>query len=157
MSYSKRQELLDVTCFENNFDFESPTQIVRPKFPDDKLRYVISNVIYIGDLVPTRIIENHEVFKIIKIDPVLIMNGFIIKLENLMVKQVHILGIHPNCDTDTDVFCLPDDKLNVKFDEGYFIMLLQTLKTYYLDSFYFRPLNNMIRYEKLQSIYISKE
>jgi hypothetical protein len=61
--------------------------------------------------------------------------------------NVRLFGFHPNCDPNTDNFCLPDFKKDVKFSSEYLKTIITNIETYYLDSSYFNPLGKHLRYE----------
>lgn len=110
--------------------------------------------IYEGQIMPTTMIQKHEAYEITEIHTFFIMQGFCVSTENDLVMHVSLFGPHPNRDPDTGLFCLPQEKLNVKFSPEYFNKLLTTLKTYYLDNAYFTPPLHYVTYEKLKSAYI---
>ena len=110
--------------------------------------------IYEGYITPNRMIENKNVYDIEYIDPLFIINGFTVITENDLVKNIILIGHHPNRDPDTYLYCLPDLKKDIPFDEYYYSMLLVNIRTYYLDQCYFKPTNKQIKYKKLKSMYI---
>jgi hypothetical protein len=110
--------------------------------------------IYEGVIVPNRMIRNKNVYEIVHIDELYHIHGFVVITENDMVKNIVLFGYHPNRDPDTHLYCLPERKKNVKFDQGYFDMLLQNIKTYYLDDCFYMPGKHQVKYKKLKSLYI---
>lgn len=110
--------------------------------------------IYGDKIIPDRIVMDKNVYEITHLDPVYHLDGFAVTTENDKVKCVKIYGYHPNCDPDTDNFCLPDYKKGVEFTPDYLTMLLANIKTYYIDNCFFNPLGNKVRYEKMKSMYI---
>ena len=109
--------------------------------------------IYEGHITPNRMISNKNVYEITHLDPLFILNGFLVITENDMVKNIILLGHHPNRDPDTHLYCLPDLKKNVKYDSRYYENLVTSIKTYYLDNCFFKPTKVQATYKKLQSIF----
>jgi hypothetical protein len=109
--------------------------------------------LYIGKIIPNRLIKNKNLFEITFLDKVYFINGFDVVTENDKVRRVHLFGFHPNRE-DNGLYCLPDEKKNKIFTEEYFNILLSNIKTYYFDSCYFKPPPQSIKFTKLKSIYV---
>lgn len=109
--------------------------------------------IYIGKLVPNRVIKNKNIFQITFLDNIYFLSGFNVTTENNQVRRVQLFGFHPNRDNN-GLYCLPEGKKNQIFTKEYFNMLLSNIKTYYFDSCYFMPPSKFIKYKKLQSMYV---
>ena len=94
-----------------------------------------------------------KMFFIVYLNPVYFINGFDVVTENDKVRHVYLFGFHPNRD-DNGLYCLPDEKKNQIFSERYFNMLIANIKTYYFDSCFFKPPSNLIKFKKMQSMYV---
>ena len=110
--------------------------------------------IYEGQILPNRVIQNQNVYEITYLDPLYILNGFMVITEQSFVKTITLFGYHPNRDPETNLYCLPDYKKGVIYNEQYFDMLLTNIKTYYLDNCFFIPGKTQVTYKKLQSVYM---
>jgi hypothetical protein len=108
-------------------------------------------------IIPTRVIQDRKVFEITHIDELYHLDGFEISTENDKILNVRVFGFHPNCDPDTDIFCLPEFKKGIKFDQSSLNIIITNIKTYYLDSSYFNPLGREVRCKELPSAFIPKE
>ena len=110
--------------------------------------------IFITKLIPNRVILNKNVYRITHIDERYHMDGFSLTTENDKVLYVRVFGYHPNCDPDTDIFCLPDFKKDIYLTKEYLDLIISNIQTYYLDNCYFNPTGRKLRYEKMQSMYV---
>jgi hypothetical protein len=120
-----------------------PLKLIKSEYINE-LEFQEKNYIYNGQIIPNRVIQNKTVFKIIELDPIWFLNGFCVTVENNLVKRVIVFGYHPNKDWKTGNFCLPEHKLNIKYTKSYEKMLINTLKTFYLDDCYVKPLDKQI-------------
>jgi len=141
----KKQEQLD---FEDRIIIAPPEDII------DKLPFAEVTYIYNKRIVPTRMVQNKELYEITYIHPVWIMNGFSVTVQNQAVQRVAVFGLHPNRDWKTGLLCLPENKLKQPFTKQHFESLVQILKTFYLDNCYSMPYKNEVRYKRKRSIYI---
>jgi len=110
--------------------------------------------IFIKQIIPNRVIMDKNVYNITFLDEQYYLDGFEISTENDKVMNVRVFGFHPNCDPNTDNFCLPDFKKGTFFTEDYLKLILTNIQTYYLDNCFFNPTGKQLRYEKMKSIYI---
>lgn len=110
--------------------------------------------IFINQIIPNRVIMNKNVFKITYLDEQYHLDGFEVSTENDKVMNVRVFGFHPNCDPNTDNFCLPDFKTGVFFTSDYLKLILTNIETYYLDNCYFNPTGKQLRYKKMKSMYV---
>ena len=110
--------------------------------------------IFINQVIPNRVIKEKNVYKITYLDEMFYLDGFEISTENDKVMNVRVFGFHPNCDANTDNFCLPDFKKGVFLTDEYFKLILTNIQTYYLDNCFFNPTGKQLRYEKMKSMYI---
>jgi hypothetical protein len=112
--------------------------------------------IYIGRIIPTRVIKDRCVFEITYLDESLFIEGFTITtyLKEDQIRLVNLFGEHPNCDLNTNEFCWAKSKNGVVLDQRSLSTLLENLQTYYLDDAYFIPGENLLRYKKVKSISI---
>ena len=122
------------------------------EYKDISGKVVAEEYIYLETIKPDRAIKNKNAYEISYILPQFVVKGFCIFVMNSKVIRVTIFGLHPNADAETGVFCLPDHKLNVKFDENYLDLLRSNLRTYYLDSAHFIP--EKMELKKMKSIYL---
>lgn len=113
-------------------------------------------LLFIGKIFPDIVIKDRNAFEITFIDESLVLQGFAITTytESNKISCINLFGDHPNCDPDTNTYCLPDEKKGMKLDETTLSLLLKNIKTYYLDSAYFVPQGKDLQYKKLQSISI---
>lgn len=109
--------------------------------------------LYVGKIVPNRVLQNKNVFQITFLDEVYFISGFDVVTENDKVRRVYLFGFHPNRD-DNGLYCLSEGKKNQTFSKEYFNVLLANIRTYYFDSCYFKPPSKFIKYKKLQSVYV---
>jgi len=110
--------------------------------------------IFINTIIPNRVVQDKNVFKITHLGKQLHIDGFEICTENEKVINVRLFGIHPNCDPDTDNFCLPEFKKGVVFTADYLNLITTNIQTYYLDNCFFNPTGKDLRYEKMKSMYV---
>ena len=131
--------------------------VIRSFYQD--LPLVEKSYIYEGQVIPNRMIKEKNVYEIVYLHPMFYINGFLVITENDMVKTITLFGYHPNRDPKTNLYCLPDYKKGVKYNEIYFERLLTNIKTYYLDDCFYTPGKSHVQYKKLRSVAIqfSKE
>lgn len=112
--------------------------------------------LYIGKIYPNMVIKERNAYSILFLDESLILQGFAITTytENNQICCINLFGDHPNCDPDTNAYCLPEAKVGMKLDPITLSLLMKNFQTYYLDSAYFVPDSKDLEYEKLQSISI---
>lgn len=115
--------------------------------PDVRKTLYKETHIFIQKIIPNRVIQGKRVYKITHLDVMYHIDGFEVSLENNKVMNIRLFGFHPNCDPNTDNFCLPDFKKDVNFTPEYLKMIITNIETYYLDSSYFNPLGKHLRYE----------
>ena len=110
--------------------------------------------IFINQIIPNRVIKNKNVHNITYLDETYYLDGFEVSTENDKVINVRVFGFHPNCDSNTDNFCLPNFKKDVLLTDKYLKLILTNIKTYYLDNCFFNPTGKHLRYEQMKSMYI---
>lgn len=95
---------------------------------------------YFGEIVPEFMIQNGNPRHIIYLDPSYILKGMRIRTVNKKVMQVHILGIHPNCDINTGELCLKDDERGASISSihAFKNIIVNRLKVYYYNDCHFR-------------------
>lgn len=110
--------------------------------------------LFIGKIHPDVVIKDRNAFEITFLDESLVLQGFAITTytKDHQISCINLFGDHPNCDPDTNTYCLPDEKIGMKLNETSLSLLIKNFKTYYLDSAYFIPHNKDLEYTKLQSI-----
>lgn len=112
--------------------------------------------LYVGKIFPDIVIKDRNAYEIVFIDESFILQGFTITTytEENKISCINLFGDHPNCDPNTNAYCLPEAKVGMKLDENTLSLLMKNFKTYYLDSAYFIPQEKDLKYKKLQSISI---
>ena len=117
---------------------------------------VLKNNIYIGKIIPTRVIKDRRIFEIIFLDESMFLEGFAVTtfLKEDEITSISLFGEHPNCDSDTTIYCWPESKKGMCLDQNSLSIILQNLQTYYLDNAYFIPGKNLLEYKELKSISI---
>lgn len=110
--------------------------------------------LFIGKIIPDMVIKNRNAYEITFVDESLILQGFTISTytEDNQIACINLFGDHPNCDPDTNAYCLPDAKLGMELNSVTFNLLMKNFQTYYLDSAYFVPDSKDLEYRPLQSI-----
>lgn len=134
----------------------------RPEQPNSKYIIVGSTKenlykkthIFITKIIPNRIIMEKNVYEITFLDELYHLDGFEIDTENDKVFNVRVFGFHPNCDPETNIFCIPDFKKGCVITNEYIDAIITNIHTYYLDNCYYNPLGKHLQYRKLKSIYI---
>lgn len=121
---------------------------------NDDLPLVEKCYLYEGQIIPNRMVKDKNVFEITYLNPMFYINGFLVMTENDMVRTITLFGYHPNRDPKTNLYCLPDYKKGVKYDQVYFERLLTNIKTYYLDDCFYTPSHSHVTYKKLKSMAI---
>lgn len=110
--------------------------------------------IYIQKIIPNRIVMDKNVYEITYLDKMYHLGGFQIETENNRVFNVRLFGFHPNCNLETNEYCIPDFKKGCQLTDGYIRGITTNIQTYYFDACYFKPIKRNLRYRKLKSIYI---
>jgi len=110
--------------------------------------------IFINKIIPNRVIKDKNVYEITYLNKMFHLDGFEVSTENGMVMNIRIFGFHPNCDPDTDNFCLPDYKKGTSFTTEYVNLIKTNIQTYYLDNCFFNPTGKELRYQKMKSIFV---
>jgi len=110
--------------------------------------------IFIKNIIPNRVIKDKNVYEITYLDKMFNLDGFEISTENNKVINIRVFGFHPNCDPNTDNFCIPDFKKGVELTNKYLSLIISNIQTYYLDTCFFNPTGNQLKYKKMKSIYI---
>jgi hypothetical protein len=112
--------------------------------------------LFIGIIYPDMVIKDRNAYQITFIDESLTLQGFAITTytEDNKISCINLFGDHPNCDPDTNAYCLPNQKVGMDLNNQTLSLLMQNFKTYYLDSAYFVPDSKDLEYEQLQSISI---
>ena len=98
---------------------------------------------YFGDIVPEFVLKNGIPMHITYLDPVYILKGLRIRTVNKKIMQVHVLGVHPNCDLDTGELCLKKDERGAQVSNihAFKNVIVNRLKTFYYDHCHFMPEN----------------
>jgi len=110
--------------------------------------------IFINQIIPNRVIKEKNVHEITFLSELYYIDGFEVSTENDKVINIRLFGFHPNCNPDTDNFCLPDFKKGSYFTSDYLNLIITNIQTYYLDNCFFNPTGKDLRYKKMKSMYI---
>jgi len=121
----------------------------------EQVKYGKRFFIYQEEIVPDRVVKKKAAYEITYLSSFLIIKGFTVVVDyNDLVEKVFLFGLHPNCDLETNLFCLPDNRKNVPFTEGYYENLKSLLRVYYLDDCHYKPTGGHLIYKKMKSIYM---
>jgi hypothetical protein len=95
---------------------------------------------YFGKIVPEFIIENGIPKHIVCLNPMYILEGLRIRTVNKKVMDVHIFGIHPNCDLNSGELCLKNDEKGAHISNihAFKNIIVNRLKVYYYNDCHFR-------------------
>ena len=110
--------------------------------------------IFITRIIPNRVIKDKNIYEITYLSRMFHLEGFEVSTENDKVMNIRVFGFHPNCDPNTDNFCLPDFKKGHYFTVDYLNLIKTNIQTYYLDSCFFNPTGKQLKYKKLKSVYV---
>jgi len=146
-SYLKKRVL-----HNKKLDYIESRNLIRPI--GDDLPFYQEYHIYEGQITPTTMIKSRKAYDITFLHPLLVIGGLVVLTENELVKNIMIMGIHPNVDPKTKLYCLPEYRKEKKFTQRYFELFLDTLKIYYLDDCYFQPTKQYVTYKPLKSMSI---
>jgi len=103
-------------------------------------------------IIPDRLVKDKLLFEIINLKPLYFIHGFIVIVENTLVRNVLLIGYHPNRDPDTGLYCLQESKRNVPYNDDYVQLLVRNIKTYYLNNCFYIPPG--IEYKKMDCMYV---
>lgn len=121
----------------------------------EKSKYGKQYYLHIEEIIPNRVVKEKSSYRITYLSPFLKINGFVVVVNSKeLVENVFILGLHPNCNLETNLYCLEKHKKRLSYNEDYYKMLKQNLKVYYLDNCYYIPTGGYLQYEKMKSVYI---
>jgi len=91
-------------------------------------------------IIPDKLICISNFYKIILIDSEYIINKFEVYVdETRRVKKILIVnGKHPNCDPETNIFCLPDSIKDRIINVDLINIIVETLKIFNYNSSYYQ-------------------
>ena len=97
--------------------------------------------IFTETIVPKRIIyDRKKVIQISDIEKNYIITKVIVLTDGRnRIKEIKLKQKHPNCDPETNIFCIPDYLRNVVLDKNIFKIITILISTYNLDNCYFTP------------------
>lgn len=112
--------------------------------------------IFICTIIPDTVVKDGSAYEIIHLNQSMHLKGFLITtyLKEDQIITINLFGEHPNCNLDTNAYCLPEYKKGMTFNKETLSLLLKNFKCYYLDTAYFIPGKNLLEYKKVPSIYI---
>lgn len=93
-------------------------------------------------ITPNRLIYDNQLFDITSIDSDYVITEFRIFLEKEKIQKVLINSLHPNCESETQEFCLPSSIKEANFMDNSKIIIKQLevlLKTFNFKNCYFTP------------------
>lgn len=135
---------------QHSMDFIENRMVISPVSQDVDI--IQKYYVYEAQITPLQIIQDKNVYEITYINPLFIINGFVIITENDLVLRIIVFGFHPN--VDKNVYCLPKEKKKLKFDRSYYENFIKTLQTYYYDNCYYKVQSKYIKYKKIKSVYM---
>ncbi len=143
LNFWKKQEVVD-TPLENYIVLEHNEHPFRKEH------------IFICKIIPTNVIKSGCAFEITHLDRSMHLKGFTITTytKQDIITTVNLFGEHPNCDSNTNAYCLSENKKTMTFNEKSLSLLLSNFKCYYLDDCYFTPGKHLVDYKKISSINI---
>jgi len=142
-NYLKRQG-------QRSVDFIESRTVIGPLYND--LDVVQKCYVYEAQITPRQIIEKKNVYDIVHIDPIWIINGFVIITENDKVTRIIVFGHHPN--VSKNIYCLPKEKKGQLFNKTFYENFIQTIQTYYYDNCYYKVPPANIKYKKIKSMFV---
>ena len=91
-------------------------------------------------IIPKTVVVNRKTYPILEVDEELIHNEHIVLLvDDTLQGLILPSSMHPNCNTENKLFCLPDNLVSTLYDENIQRYIESILETHYLDSAYFMP------------------
>jgi len=110
-------------------------RIIEPKYA------ILSNKFH-------RIVKSSEFWRVL---------GFIVVTRFDRVEHVIVMGNHPNKNPQTNLLCIPKEKLYKNYDKTFFKYVVFLLRTYYLDNCFERPEPGdlVLEYESVRSDHFS--
>jgi len=127
----------------------SDATILGESGPYGKLFYI-----YIEDITPNRVVKNKEAHEITHLSSFLNIKGFTVIVTDGLVENIFLFGLHPNCDFETNLYCLSKHHKGVTYDEDYYETFKNNVRVYYLDDCHYKPTGGHLQYKKMKSIYI---
>ena len=96
------------------------------------------SMIILREIVPKIMYYQNKIHDITSVDSSLIIKNYKIILNSLKVKSLILFNSHPNCNPNTNEFCLPVNVIGKKFEEVK-DLISYLLSVYNVDSCYFSP------------------
>jgi len=98
------------------------------------------------EIIPKIMYYQNKMYDIIFTDPSLIIKEYKIILNKLKIESLKLFNSHPNCNPNTNEFCLPNSVIGKEF---VYIkdMINYLLSVYNLESCYFNPWG-LIKYKE---------
>jgi hypothetical protein len=90
-------------------------------------------------LIPKTAISDGKINVIKRVDPRYLIKGYVVETLNGYIDNVFVSSPHPNCDPNTNKFCIPNILRKRKFDKQTAKIIEMILITYNLDNCYFKP------------------
>jgi len=131
-------------------DFIESRTVIGPL--DKNIDVIQKCYVYEAQITPRQIIENKNVYEIVYIDPLWIINGFVIITEDDKVIRIVVFGHHPN--VNENLYCLSKGKKGQIFNKTFYENFIQTLQTYYYDNCYYKIPSKYIKYRKIKSMFV---
>lgn len=93
-----------------------------------------------GILIPNKAIKGNKLYNVTIIDPAYKIFSLTITTINDKLKYVHAHVLHPNINPETLLYCLAPHYKNKPYNDKLVYELLNVMKTYYLDTCFFDPM-----------------
>ncbi len=90
-------------------------------------------------IVPSRLIYQGQTKRIRRVNRNFVINSYEIYLAGRIILKVKIDASHPNCDPDTNEFCISDNLKHKVIDQKILPTLENMFKTFNLDNCYYQP------------------
>lgn len=94
-------------------------------------------------IIPNKLICNSNLYNIKITDSKYIIEEFcVFTNENKKIEDIGIIkGLHPNCDLQTNLFCIPKYLKNYELNEKSIKIIFNILEIFNFDSAFFQPWN----------------
>jgi len=90
-------------------------------------------------IVPNKMIYNMKQFDIYDLDLDYIVEKYFVHTLNEKIKKVELVSFHPNCDPNSNIFCIPKHINNIEINYESLTVLENIFRTFNLDNCYYAP------------------
>jgi hypothetical protein len=95
-------------------------------------------------IIPNRLIYKGEIRKIRSVDKKYIINSYEVYMGGEIILKVKINALHPNCDPDTNEFCISDSLRFKVIDQKVLPTLENMFRTFNFDNCYYQPWGDFV-------------